>query len=275
MIRRSRPLPTTKFRPVGRGPRLGVGSRRLDRRRAGQGWRRAILPIILLAAASSWVFVIGPDLRAGSPEKGHHKKKLRKVGAMPAAALRPAGPGHAAAPRPPPRALGPLSLRERAPVSYALLSAARDHVARRVHAAWGSVPDLEAVKGADVDLIDRGLHLAGFPLREALIRHRFKEPRRYGSRYRPQATEANRKRALTTKTLRVFLDRFAEALPTQWDVASEDSFQAGDIVLVELKNRRIRRKRKMFAVLSDRTDGNGISLLITLDPREGEARERN
>lgn len=293
MFNRRRTLPNTRFRPNGRGPLLGVGTRRLQRRRASTGWRRALVPLMLVAAAASWVLVIGPDLRgaakkvqplvvstakvaSGTRKKAHKSAKKRDL-------RRPAGPGHAQAPQLAPGQHLPNSLHLRAPVSHALLSAGRDHVARRVHAAWGSVPDLEAVKGADVDLVERGLHLANFPLREAIVRHRFKEPRRYGLRGRPQATPAARKRALTTKTLRAFLDRFAEHLPTHWDGVSGDSFHAGDVVLVQVRSRRNRRRgrrkirhgRLMFAVVSDRTNDDGVSLLITLNPREGEAREHH
>jgi len=285
MLHRGKPLPTRRFRPVGRGPLLGVGAQRVRRRRVGAGWRKSWIPIAIALIAASWVYVIGPDLRpqserhfAGAASPAHAKASVGKH-ARSASAQRPAGPGHPNTPQLAPSPALPTTLRDRAPVSHALLSAARDHVARRVHAAWGSVPDLDAVKGADVDLVERGLHVAGFPLREALIRHRFREPRRYGLRRRPQATEANRKRALTTANLRVFLDRFAEQLPARWDGVSGDSYLGGDLVLVARQPKRgggkRSRGRRMFAVVSDRTDANGVSLLFTLDPREGEARERH
>ena len=280
MLSRRKSLPTTRFRPTGRGPLVGLGTRRLERRRSGVGWRSALVPLTLAAAAASWVLVIGPDLR---PEAATRvaKPALSIAAPTPAGGVhhhggqRPAGPGGVTAPQLAPVQPLPNSLQTHAPISHALLSAARDHVARGVHAAWGSVPDLEAVKGADVDLVERGLHLANFPLREAIVRHRFKAPRRYGLRRRPQASPANSKRALTTKTLRVFLDRFAEQLPTRWDGGSGDSYRAGDLVLVQVHNPRARQRRQMFAVVSDRSDANGVSLLITLDPREGVARERN
>lgn len=231
------------------------------------------MPVALTLAAASWVYVIGPDLRGGA--KAQQPRST--------AAARPtkvAGPARVAPPQPRDTSAVPatptadrLPFRLRAPVRYALLSVARDHVARRVHAAWGSVPDLDAVKGADVDLVERGLHLAGFPLREAIIRHRFVDHPRYGLRGRPPATEAQRRRALSKKTLRVFLDRFAQQLPTTWDGVSGDTYLGGDIVLVERS--RGARRRQMFAVVTDRTDRDGVSLLVTLDPRESVAREQH
>lgn len=163
----------------------------------------------------------------------------------------------------PPVGLGALTVPE------ALLRAGRDAVARRVVAAWGSVMDVEALRAADVDLVERGLALCDFSLREAIVRHRTMQPSLYGKDGVPRTSGALRK-ALDYRSLRVFLEAFAAQQPTAPHGAAGDVWAPGDLVYVKPSPRRA---RLLVAVVSDRTDGAGGSLMYTLNPLEGAARE--
>ncbi|HAN32012.1 MAG TPA: hypothetical protein DCQ06_10480, partial [Myxococcales bacterium] len=88
---------------------------------------------------------------------------------------------------------------------------------------------------------------------------------------RPQPGAALRKRVLTKRALTVFLEAFAQRLGVDCDVTGEAGFMPGDVVLVSRPRRR--GQLKQFAIVSDRTDPQGISLLITLDPGDKVARE--
>ena len=156
------------------------------------------------------------------------------------------------------------------PVWRALLDVARDHVSRRVYAAWGSVMDLQAMRGADVDMIERGLAAVEFPLRAAVVRHRFREPKRYALERPPPATLAERRRALTPDNLRAFLDVFAEVLPTDGGVDLPGGWAPGDIVMFSTSPSG---RPLMAGVVSDKQDEDGVALLITLDPRDHVALE--
>ena len=160
------------------------------------------------------------------------------------------------------------------PVARAMLATARDHVARGVIATVGSVPDLDAVKGSGADLVERALHQVGFPLRTAVILHRYREPRAYGLRTRPHASEGERRRALSGRNLGVFLGRFAKQLPTEWRIAAADSYLPGDVVAVAKRQRKgkSKRRRTMLAIVGEQTDARGVSLLYTLDPSDRKAR---
>lgn len=178
-----------------------------------------------------------------------------------------------AAPAPVPEAVSATARQARAappPVWRALLDVARDHVARRVYAAWGSVMDLDAMRGADVDMIERGLATLDFPLRAAIVRHRFREPKRYELETPPPATLAERRRALTPDNLRAFLEVFAEALPTDVTVDLAGNWAPGDIIMFSTSPAG---RPLMVGVVSDKADEDGVELLITLDPRDHVALE--
>ncbi|GEM_PF-3591973 len=177
--------------------------------------------------------------------------------------VKAAGPNTASVPRP----IGPKPTPR--PVAESLLRAGQDAVARRVIAVWGSVADLDSMRGAAVDLVDRGLALHDFKLREAIIRHRTRDPRRYKRASKPRTVVAWR-RALNWRSLRAFLDAFAARLPTDPNHVDAAVWMPGDIVYVKPSPRRA---RLMPAIVSDRTDDDGVSLLITLDPRDKVALE--
>ena len=251
------------------GPPLRTSRRR---RRRPVLVRLAAL-ILIIAAGWLWIHWIGDDLdsTAGGDD--------REMAIAAPAAITPAGPAAALAPGAAQRIVGAVPTKGakaasghvagRDLVAHALLSTAKDHVARRVHATWGSVADLESLHGSHIDLIERALAQVGFPLRSAVVRHRFREPRRFGLSRRPPATTEERRRALTVETLKVFLDAFATRLESQV-AAGGDNFAAGDLVVV---TRRALAGREIFAVVSDRTDDRGVSLLVTLDPIDRHARE--
>ncbi len=155
-------------------------------------------------------------------------------------------------------------------VGSILLDIARQHVIRRVYAAWGSVMDLKAMRGADVDMLERGLAVLEFPLRAAVVRHRFQEPKRYGLSRQPPATLAERRRALTPENVHVFLEVFAKTLPLDIGNGKSDGWTAGDIVLFSSS---ASGRPLMAGVVSDSDDEDGIPLVITLDPRDQVALE--
>ncbi len=183
----------------------------------------------------------------------------------PAAQNKPAGPGQALVPRPVLRQSAASREAEVDPVVRALLATSSDHVARGVRASRGSVPDLRALKGSSTDLIERALNRVDFPLRAAIIAHRARDPKRYGLKSRPVG-EVDFARAVDVASLAAFLDGFTARLE---GVADADLI-GGDLVVVEDS-----RGRAHFAVVSDRTDAAGASLLYTLDPADGVARDDN
>ena len=151
----------------------------------------------------------------------------------------------------------------------ALLRVGRNCVARRVTAVWGSVSDETSMRAADVDLVARGLALVGFPLREAIIRYRARQPRKYARDGAPRTSVALR-RVLTTAHVTAFLQTFAEKLPLGTALEDAPHWLPGDIILVKPSRRRA---KLMLAIVSDRTDDAGMSLLLTLDPADKRARE--
>ncbi len=248
---------STSTRPV-----IGL---RPHKRSSGRG-KQLFVVALMVGGVYLWITEIGGDL--GGPKLSTEKPKV-------AAVVRPAGPHKARLP-----SLDALAGRQAAlptlpgagadPVARALLATARDHVARRVVPTVGSVLDLNAVKGSSGDLLERSLHAVGFPLRTAVVLHRFRDPKAYGLRGRPQATEAERRRAVGSRNLHVFLERFARQLPTQWSVSAPDTYLPGDLVVVARKKKGGRRN--LIAVVAEKTNDHGVSLLYTLDPRDRVAR---
>ncbi|HAN31815.1 MAG TPA: hypothetical protein DCQ06_09485, partial [Myxococcales bacterium] len=176
LIRRGPLLPSKSYRPSGRGPLLNRRDRLLAHRNGSKIWAKSALPILIAGLVGLWVQIIGPELRAHS---GHEQLTVTQ-------AVKPGGPQAAATPQVTTRkGRGKVSVRP-VSVGQVMLRVAKDHVARRVIATVGSVPDLEAMKGADVDMVERALHAAHFELRDAIIRHRFRAFRTYGLRKRPQ-----------------------------------------------------------------------------------------
>lgn len=192
--------------------------------------------------------------------------------------VKPAGPAKRPLPSTQPAVASSLSVHARRvvlpaqnSVPDALLRAARDCVARRIIAVWGTVRDETSMRAADVDQVARGLGLAGFDLRTAMIRHRARAARKYAKSGKPR-TQAAFKRVLTTRNVIVFLESFAEKLPTATGVEDAPNWLPGDIVVVKPSKFR---SKLMLAVVSDRTDDDGQSLLFTLDPRDKRAREQH
>ena len=254
-------LPSSGYRPAGRGPLLARSARVKAHRRSGRVWASSVLPVVIAGSVLLWVRFIGPELRESTSSK-----PVKAV-------TQAAGPANVKTPQPSRRASARGAAVRSASVSEVLLRVARDHVARRVVATIGSVPDLSSAKGADVDMIERALHASHFPLREAIIHHRFAAFRDYGLRRRPQPGSAMRKRVLTKRALVVFLDVYAQRLGLDWEVTGDRGFMPGDIVYVARP--RGKREFKQFAVVSDRTDERGVSLLLTLDVRDRVAAEKH
>ncbi len=247
---------------MSKGPVLG--QRR--RARSSQRPKQLFVLALMLGGVYLWTTEIGDDL-AGA------KRSLEKTTSRPSLVVRPAGPKKVRLPARGLLAAQPMAAFD--PVARAMLATARDHVARGVIATIGSVPDLDAVKGSGADLVERALHQVGFPLRTAVILHRYREPHAYGLRRRPQASEGERRRALSGRNLRVFLDRFATQLPTEWRIAAADSYLPGDLVTIrprQVGKQAPRKSRAMLAVVGERTDTRGVSLLYTLDPADPKAR---
>lgn len=252
---------------LGGGMRLGRGR---PTRTASPWWARLAVLAALAFGASMWFTEIGADLRRGVGAEPAPVAALpvaanaaaapteAKADAGPKPATAAAGPAEVAVPRPTPTP-APLDA-----VRRALLGTSRDHVARGVFATRGSVPDLRAIKGSSVDLVERALDVVDFPLRAALLAHRGREPRRYGLRTRPGAAD-DAARVLDVANLAVFLDAFAEKVEGIGDV----DLQPGDLLLFQR-----RRGASQFAVVSDRTDARGVTLLYTLDPADRVARDR-
>lgn len=194
---------------------------------------------------------------------------VRPAPQVAASSLQPAAP----APAPVPGAIRaePSPPEHRPTVAEALLALGRDHVARRVYAAWGSVSDRDALRGAGVDLVERGLATVDFPLRTALLRHRAREPQRYGLQVPPPVNSNERRDVLTPDNLQVFLQAFAEEVPLDPVTGAEPAiWQGGDICLFSPSPSG---RPLMVALVSDRVDDDGGALLLTLDPRDQVALE--
>ncbi|MCB9737755.1 MAG: DUF1287 domain-containing protein [Deltaproteobacteria bacterium] len=254
---------------LGGGMRLGGGRQRPS---GGGWWLRLVVLATLGFGASLWFTEIGADLDGVSPSptaaaaitpiaagtKGNGAASATAAAPSTRAAVAgaPAGPAEVA----PPRLAAPAI----DPVRRALLGAARDHVARGVYATRGSVPDLRAIKGSSVDLVERALDRVDFPLRAALLAHRAREPRRYGLKSRPGAND-DPLRVLDAANLAAFLDAYAQRV----EAVGDADLLPGDLVLF-----KPRRGKTQFAVVSERTDARGVSLLFTLDPADGVAKDQ-
>lgn len=235
------------------------------------------LAVVVGGAAWLWIDVIG-DLGKGTHVAARHADEARKDApslAMAALTSVPVGAGlpESGDAGPPLAAARHPGVRTVDPVAEALLAAARDHLARKVAATGYVVEDARANKGHAFDLIDRGL--GGFlPLRIALLRHRLREPQRYGLASKPPATHDERRRALTSENLAIFLDSFADRVALKPAVATgshESAFEAGDLVVVQRKKGS---GRVLVAVVSDTVDDAHRTQIVTLDPRDGVAREQ-
>ena len=230
-----------------------------------------VLPALALsgvALLAGWLSlrVIGSDLMEGRHIHATHKEEA-KPDVAPAQAVQGTGaakvtPGAPGTPPAPQRVLTAPTVD---PVAQALLAAGRDHLARKVAATALPVDDARALKGAGIDLIDRGLeHLLS--LRQALPRHRALSPQLYGLHDKPTASADERRRALTAENLMTFLQTFAKVLD-----GARDSLEGGDIVLLERKHGV---HRLLPAIVSDVVDADGVALVMTLDPADRVAREQ-
>ena len=253
----SRPI-SSSYRAT--GPVLGSKKRRDVRRLL------AIVLVLVAAGGAAWLSlrVVAQDLAAGKHIHAQHADDAKAKAAEARAPLgvpaaqQPGGPAAIAVPAP----AAAITLD---PVAQALLAAGRDHLARKVSASSLPVDDSRANKGSGMDLIDRGLERI-LSLRQALPRHRARAPQLYGLREKQPLTADERRRALTAENLQIFLGAFAQQLD-----GAHDNLEAGDIVLVERKHGA---KRLMPAVVSDVVDGEGVPLIITMDPVDRVAREQ-
>lgn len=254
-----------------------LGSHRARRRDFGV-WKRLALGLALIGGGWLWIVEIGGDLAGGrylgTMQPGHESTPAAAIlsskttkSSGPADAAKTGGPkagGPAEIAPPLPRATiaadAPMD-----PTRRALIAAARDAIARGVRPTRGSVPDLRALRGNSADLVERALDQVAFPLRAALIAHRVREPRRYGLAGRQGAGDIDPNRVLDVESLTAFLDTFAERM----DAAHDSEWRAGDLVLVA---DRKRRGAATFAIVGEHTDLQGVSLLYTMDPRDGRAR---
>lgn len=218
--------------------------------------------LIALAGICVWLWqVIGEDLGRGNHINAKHEENAAAAkGNLLAAHLTPTpgGPGVIA---PPGRRPGAP---RQDPVARAILSGARDQLARKVAAVAVAVDDPHAARGSPFDLVDRGLSDL-LPLRTALLRHRMREPRLYGLPNRQVPGADDRRRALTGANLAVFLQTFASR------VADGEALEPGDIVFVA---RAHQPARMMPTVVSDAVDEAGGVLVVTLDPADRVAREQ-
>lgn len=245
------------MRYIAKGPVLGSKKRR-DMRRV-----LAVVALAAVAGGAAWLSlrVVAQDMADGRHIHANHaddaKTKAAQAAVPAVAAVRPGGPAAAAVP-----ARVALTMD---PVAQGLLAAGRDHLARKVSASSLPVDDSRANKGSGIDLIDRGLERI-LSLRQALPRHRARAPQLYGLREKPQPTADERRRALTAENLQIFLMTFAQRLD-----GTRDTLEAGDIVLLERKRGA---KRLLPSVVSDVVDGDGVPMVITLDPADRVAREQ-
>jgi hypothetical protein len=261
-----------------RAQRATIRSHRRHRRSSWQQWA---VVLTVCAGMLGWAWAIHENIEVDPLDIATPVAQATRTPApplQPAATLaspvaafhKPAGPRKSEPPQVAKEML-PVHVVDDGPrsVPAALLRAARECVARRIVAVWGSVREEESMRAADVDLLARGLSLVGFELREAIIRHRVQQPKKYSKAGRPRTAVAHA-RVLTTPNVTVFLDAFASREPTAAALEDAANWRAGDIVLVKPSPRRA---KLMVAVVSDRTDDEGISLLITLDPADKLARE--
>lgn len=241
-----------------RGPVLGGG-----RRRRSGVLSMQTLGLLALAGICVWLWqVIGADLGNGRHLGAKHDDgKAAAQAEVPIAAAVPhaGGPSTASLPA---RKADDGTHAGLDPVAQALLSGARDQLARKVAPVTVAVDDPHAAKASPFDLVDRGLSDL-LPLRTALLRHRQRDPHLYGLTARP--SQEDRRRALTGENLATFLEAFATHLDDQAPL------EAGDVVVVQ-RNRR--SSRPMPAVVSDAVDETGAPLVITLDPADKVAREQ-
>ena len=237
-----------------------------------------MLGAALIGGAWLWVVEIGGDLAGGrylgTMQPGQESKPAAAISGSSASK---SGKAHASSAQSGPKAGGPAeaalpvpraALTADAPMDptrRALIAAARDAIARGVRPTRGSVPDLRALRGNSADLVERALDQVAFPLRAALIAHRVREPRRYGLSNRQGAGDIDPSRVLDVESLTAFLDAFAEHI----DANDDGRWRAGDLVLVA---DRKRRGHATFAVVGEQTDLQGVSLLYTMDTRDGKAR---
>lgn len=259
-----------------------LGSHRVRRRDFGV-WKRLALFVALVAGAWLWVVEIGGDLAGGrylgTTQPGQESLPAAVIGTPGAASAatvateagstaaahagtKAGGPAEAALPVARAALTGDAPMD---PTRRALIAAARDAIARGVRPTRGSVPDLRALRGNSADLVERALDQVAFPLRAALIAHRVREPRRYGLVGRAGAGDIDPNRVLDVETLTVFLDTFAERI----DAADDSRWRAGDLVLVA---DRKHHGATTFAIVGEQTDLQGVSLLFTMDSRDGRAR---
>lgn len=214
-----------------------------------------------------WVNVIGKDLGHGAHI---HVKHADEADPAVATAEAPAVAGKlTAVPGGPAAAILPgkhSNSNGLDPVAHALLSAARDQLARKVEATSALSEDPRAIKGNSLDLLDRGLGDL-LPLRAALLRHRARDPHVYGLAQKPAATQDERRRALTIENAAIFLKSLAQSL----DI-SVDSLETGDLVLLE---RRHGQKRMILGVVTDVVDQANQAQVVTLDPADKMAKEQN
>ena len=239
-------------------PLIGLQPRR---RRGNDRAQRLFMVTLLAVGGYLWVTEIGSDLQRADYQPGARPP-------MVVAGLAPGGPAPAKLPKSKLPALDELPVRGSDDVQQILLKTARDHEARRVIPTIGPVMSLNAVKGNSADLLERAFANLDFRLRTALILHRFRSPRAYGLSKRPQATELERRRALSLSNLQVFFERFAQQLPREYRVDGPDTYRAGDVVLV----RTGVKGRRHFAIVGDKTSDSGVRCLFTLDPRDRHAR---
>jgi hypothetical protein len=148
------------------------------------------------------------------------------------------------------------------PVAQALLHGARDAVSRKLSPVWHLVEDSKATSASHFDLLDRSLS-EHIPLRNALLRHRIRQPERYGLKDRPPTTLEERRRALTTPNLLTLLSYFSERV----ELAS--GLQAGDIAVLERKKGR----KVLTGIVSDVVGAGDKPLVLVLDPAFREAKE--
>jgi hypothetical protein len=247
-----------------KGPVLGS-----SRRRRKGLWSLQMIALFAALGGSAWLWVdvIGGDIARGAHRDATHEEVEAAQKATDAATLA-ATRARRAAPGGPANAAPPLADFSRSdPVIQALLSTARDHLARKIQATVLPQDDPRASKGSSFDLVDRAVS-ERVPLRNALVRHRFREPRLYGLGGRPAATQEERRRAVTNENLTVLLQSFAESVPVL--PGQRDGFEPGDIVMME---RRVRGGRLLAAVVTDTVDDAQNPQVVTLDPADQMARE--
>ncbi|MBP48340.1 MAG: hypothetical protein CMH53_10420 [Myxococcales bacterium] len=243
------------------GPLIGLQPRR---RRIDQRPKRMFMVILIAAGGYLWMTEIGSDLDRSDYQRSS------KMGAKSAArGLVPGGPGPAKVPAQQLPVIDDSPVASVDEVRRTLLATARDHEARRVIPTLGSVMSIDAIKGNSADLIERSMHHLGFAIRTAIMLHRFQSPRAYGLKRRPQATELERRKALSYPNLKIFFERFAQQLPRSYQSDAPDTYQAGDLVYLKTFTKKA---VKLFAIVGDKTSDKGIRCLFTLDPRDRYAR---